>query len=788
MADLLLKDQDIIDIIKGHLKIEQKVMSIDNLFRNERLTDRIVYDPYYQRNYVWDKNKATYFIESILLGTEIPPLVFFNNGTKIEVIDGRQRFETIKRFLDKEFSLTKKGLYALTQLEKKNIDEIGDDIKEIFWDTKIRLIEFSIVNEPRLDSTREDLIKKEIFRRYNSGITPLKKPEIERAKYITDDVTKYFKKRLGNGDIKRLLKLFFTERDETSAERTVIEKVMSKIRQLITLHNIPIKRYSTLHGRDDILSLFYEEFIQHGNTDEEKLYELFIEKIVLLEAINEKVTDLNDSNSRKLIHECTFWAISILYTEEEFDDLASFKSNIDNYASYILTGQEKFSTENSHFYRNVNERYSYVAEYFSKNFNIDFSLYLDDYTEFKENLQVLNQLRDTKDILAELEQLRLNKPEPSSMTIYGILKQMERDKFLLRPSYQRVEVINRAKSSALIESILLDIKLPPIFVFRRPTGVYEVVDGQQRLLSIIGFVGAEFKDENGSFVKSEKNKFKLTKLTVLKDLDGEKFDGLDDRYKDKILDFNLSVVIIDSKLNTSFDPIDLFIRLNNKPYPIKENSFEMWNSYIDKEVIELIKRNTSKHSSWFHSKTSDYNSRMDNEELYTSLAYLEYKRGSKIEETLDIYAKGGNINIRIKDKSEITTLLHKVHLDAIEKEKFIHSIERLESFIETVKLLVKGTNDENDDNTLKNHLNQLLNLKTQRRTIQSFYTLWFLLMDVDFDMIILNKKNSSLEIQSLFEKMKTTEIDNELPDVDVNQKILDNYLKSVDSFKQQYSA
>ncbi|RID81948.1 DUF262 domain-containing protein [Mesobacillus zeae] len=48
-----------------------------------------VYDPYYQRNYVWDADKASYFIESILLGTEIPPLVFFNTGKQIEVIDGR---------------------------------------------------------------------------------------------------------------------------------------------------------------------------------------------------------------------------------------------------------------------------------------------------------------------------------------------------------------------------------------------------------------------------------------------------------------------------------------------------------------------------------------------------------------------------------------------------------------------------------------------------------------------------------------------------------------------------
>jgi uncharacterized protein with ParB-like and HNH nuclease domain len=79
-------------IFKEHLKIETYSKSIDGLL-GPRLRGKINYAPYYQRNYVWDINKATYFIESILLGTEIPPLIFFDNNTEIEIIDGRQRFE-----------------------------------------------------------------------------------------------------------------------------------------------------------------------------------------------------------------------------------------------------------------------------------------------------------------------------------------------------------------------------------------------------------------------------------------------------------------------------------------------------------------------------------------------------------------------------------------------------------------------------------------------------------------------------------------------------------------------
>lgn len=114
------KEQLFEKIFKQHLKIETYSQSIDSLY-SPRLKNRIDYKPYYQRNYVWDNNKATYFIESILIGTEVPPLIFFDNNKNIEIIDGRQRFETILRFMDNQFSLSTKGLKILRQLGKKNL-------------------------------------------------------------------------------------------------------------------------------------------------------------------------------------------------------------------------------------------------------------------------------------------------------------------------------------------------------------------------------------------------------------------------------------------------------------------------------------------------------------------------------------------------------------------------------------------------------------------------------------------------------------------------------------------
>lgn len=120
-----------------------------------------------------DEEKATYFIESILLGTEIPPLVLFQTKGKNEVIDGRQQYETIEKFLDDKLVLKNKGLHSLKALSGKRYSQLDEDTRELFEETRIRILQFNVVDEPKLDEEKEDKIKKEIFRRYNSGITSL---------------------------------------------------------------------------------------------------------------------------------------------------------------------------------------------------------------------------------------------------------------------------------------------------------------------------------------------------------------------------------------------------------------------------------------------------------------------------------------------------------------------------------------------------------------------------------------------------------------------------------------
>lgn len=59
----------------------------------------------------------------------------------------------------------------------------------------------------------------------------------------------------------------------------------------------------------------------------------------------------------------------------------------------------------------------------------------------------------------------------------------------IHPEFQRIFRWNDVQKSGLIESILLGIPIPPIFVSQRPDGIWDVIDGVQRLSTIFEFVG-----------------------------------------------------------------------------------------------------------------------------------------------------------------------------------------------------------------------------------------------------------------------------------------------------------
>ena len=84
--------------------------------------------------------------------------------------------------------------------------------------------------------------------------------------------------------------------------------------------------------------------------------------------------------------------------------------------------------------------------------------------------------------------------ERSDFLLPQILDFVKQRRWLnLRPEYQRRLVWDRKQKSLFIESLLMNIPVPPVFLYEVDLSRYEVMDGQQRLNSIVEFYNNELK-------------------------------------------------------------------------------------------------------------------------------------------------------------------------------------------------------------------------------------------------------------------------------------------------------
>lgn len=543
MSNIQLDYSDIMDIFKEKLKIDNIVKKVSSIFLNQRYAGKINYKPYFQRNYVWDEEKATYFIESILLGTEIPPLVLFQTKDKNEVIDGRQRYETIKRFLEDKLVLKDKGLHNLKALAGKRYSQLDSDTRELFEDTRIRILQFSVVDEPKLDEEKEEKIKKEIFRRYNSGITPLQKYDIDRAAYINDKLSNLLYDKIYNntGLYNFLCEIILPKSKKKASKRDKVNIIVSLVRNLITLPFVPIFSYSKGSSKADIIGKYYYSILESKSADE--ILVEFDNVISYLSKFNIVCKERNNYLcDNKLFYEVLYWAIDIVLQnggqiedikiEQVFDYISGASENLKLWDNIINNPQRSveliFESTGSHYYSAINNRYKFIANIFQDIFKIDYQKYMKNPEAFFEMMECTSE----KD---QISHYKINKPLPETLTIEDIISDMKKSRFLIRPDYQRSEVKNLQKASYLMESILLGINIPPLFIYKRNDRIKEVVDGQQRLLTILGFLGKTYIDERGESVCSDKDKFKLSKLRILSELNGKTIDTVDDVFEEKIL-------------------------------------------------------------------------------------------------------------------------------------------------------------------------------------------------------------------------------------------------------------
>lgn len=132
-----------------------------------------IYVPEYQREFVWDTERQSKFIESVILGLPIPFIFVAEilESGRLEIVDGSQRIRTLAAFLDNNLKL--KGLDMLTFLEGFYFKDLSIPRQRKFRNTAIRMIVLS-------DKATEK-VRTEMFKRINRGSDILNNMEVRKG-------------------------------------------------------------------------------------------------------------------------------------------------------------------------------------------------------------------------------------------------------------------------------------------------------------------------------------------------------------------------------------------------------------------------------------------------------------------------------------------------------------------------------------------------------------------------------------------------------------------------------
>ena len=167
----------------------------------------------------------------------------------------------------------------------------------------------------------------------------------------------------------------------------------------------------------------------------------------------------------------------------------------------------------------------------------------------------------------------------SDLQIRNVCEDHQRGRLILRPDFQRHFIWSAEKSSRLIESALLDVPLPTVYLFEEADGTKSVIDGQQRLTAFVSFVRGNFLDSGRPFV--------LSNLKVLQDLNGKKFSSLEEAQQDKIRDTMMRSILF-LKGSDSDLKYEVFERLNTESTSLKDQ--ELRNCVYRGPYNDLLKR------------------------------------------------------------------------------------------------------------------------------------------------------------------------------------------------------
>jgi hypothetical protein len=147
--------------------------------------------------------------------------------------------------------------------------------------------------------------------------------------------------------------------------------------------------------------------------------------------------------------------------------------------------------------------------------------------------------------------------QPYDLVVQALMDQIEGKTIFLRPlsdrpTFQRRYVWSNTLASRLIESILLNVPIPPCYLSQNEEFELDVIDGQQRLYSIYRFLN---------------NQFALSGLEVLTELNALRFHKIPSKLQRKLKTHTLRCILITNESHPEIK-FDVFQRLNTNTVPL----------------------------------------------------------------------------------------------------------------------------------------------------------------------------------------------------------------------------
>lgn len=161
------------------------------------------------------------------------------------------------------------------------------------------------------------------------------------------------------------------------------------------------------------------------------------------------------------------------------------------------------------------------------------------------------------------------------ISTYELLRRINQGRIILNPEFQRNLVWKRYQKSQFIESIILNIPLPPLYFRLDLNGKYIIVDGLQRTSALHAFLDPQHEEN-----------FALEGLKALPHLEGKHFSDLDDELRSRIEDKNFMIYILKPSV-PMLVVYDIFNRINTGGTKLERQ--EIRNCIFIGPATELLK-------------------------------------------------------------------------------------------------------------------------------------------------------------------------------------------------------